>query len=191
MIERTLVKIYAEALYQLAEGRDSVDTVYEEIQGLEALFRASVEMATYLTSPQVDRKEKKDFIRKVLGTRISKLTLHFLLTLVDRGREIIIPDLAGEFKEILDGIHNRIDVDVTSAVPLEEDLVRSIRESLSRVLGREIILHPRGDPEILGGIIIRVGDMVLDSSLRGQMERLRECLLREERRRVTVNEDSA
>jgi F-type H+-transporting ATPase subunit delta len=191
MIERTLIKIYAKALYQLADEKGRVDEVYDELRDLSTLFKDSKELYALLTSPKVDRKEKKRIIRDTLGPVCSRLTVYFLLTLIDKNREVLIPFMSEEFKEILDDVHNRIDVEVTSAIRLEDDMLRRIKDALSRVLQKEIVLQPRVDPDILGGIIVRVEDTVLDSSLKGRMERLRERMLGEDRRRVTANEDSA
>ena len=191
MIERTLVKIYAEALFQIAEERLIVEEVYEDLKQLKWLFEESRELSNFLTSPKVDRKDKKLLLKKTLSDSLSPLTFHFLLTLVDKSREIIIPHLAVEIMEILDRIHNRIDVDITSAVPLEDHIKGKLNDTLSRVLNKEVMLHPRTDPTILGGIIVKVEDRIMDGSLLGELERLRAHLLDTERRSVGVNEDSA
>ncbi len=191
MIERTLVRIYGEALYQIAEERGKVDEIYEELRYLKDLYNGSKELSGFLSSPKVDRGDKKRMIQKTLGPHLSTLTGNFLSTLVDKSREVLIPYLAGEFKEILDRIHNRIDVDVTSAVPLGDEIQAKLRETLSRVLGKEIMLHMKIDPEILGGIVVRVEDKIMDGSILGQFESLREQMLGNKRRRVTANEDSA
>ena len=191
MIERTLVRIYGEALYQIAEERGVVDEVYGELRDLEDLYRGSKELSTFLNSPKVDRGEKKDLVRKVLGPQFSDLTRQFLELLVDKNREVLIPYLAGEFKEILDDLHNRIDVDVTSAVPLPEDLQDRLKGTLSRLLDKEVLLHPKIDPGILGGIVVRVEDKIIDGSVKGRLEDLRKKLLENHRRRVAANEDPA
>lgn len=191
MIERTLVRIYGEALFQIAEERGVVDETYEELRALEELYNGSEELSGFLTSPKVDRDDKKRMIRNTLGPHLSTLTHNFLGTLIDKNREVLIPYLAGEFKEILDRINNRIDVDVTSAVPLGDDLQERLRDALSGVLGKEIILHLKIDPDILGGIVVRVEDTIMDISIQGEFESLRDQLLGNRRRRVTANEDSA
>ncbi len=191
MIERTVVRIYAEALFQIADEKKRVEETCEELRQLENLFNDSKELSTFLVSPQVDRREKKRVVQKTLGQAFSPQTIHFLLTLIDKNREPLIPYMADEFKDILDRIHNRINVEITSAVPLQEDAIRKVKETLSRSLEKEIMLHPKTDPDIIGGIIVRVEDRILDGSVLGQLERLRMRMLGKERRRVTVNEDSA
>ncbi len=190
MIERTLVKIYAEALFQIADESGRVEEVYEELQQLEGIFNDSKEFSAFLTSPKVDRREKKRLLQKALSPAYSRQTIHFLLTLIDKNREILIPHMANEFKDILDRIHNRIDVEITSTVQLQDDVIRKATETLSRSLNKEVIVHQKMNPDILGGIIVRVEDRILDGSILGQIERLREQMLGKERRRVTVNEDS-
>jgi F-type H+-transporting ATPase subunit delta len=189
MIERTLVKIYAEALFQIADERGRVEEVYGELQQLECIFNDSKEFTTFLTSPKVERQEKKRLLQKVLSSDFSRLTIHFLLTLIDKNREILIPYMANEFKDILDRIHNRIDVEITSAMRLQDDLLRKATETLSRSLNKEILVNQKIDPDILGGIVVRVEDRILDGSIRGQIERLKAQMLGKEIRRVTVNED--
>jgi F-type H+-transporting ATPase subunit delta len=191
MIESTLVKIYAEALFQIAEENDVVSDIHEELLQLEILFGESATLSAFLTSPKVDVKEKKQLIKKVLGPHFSPLIIHFLFTLSDKNRELIIPYMANEFKEILDRIHNRIDVDITSAVPLQESVVQRIKDNLSATLGKEIILHSNLDPSIIAGIIIRVEDRILDGSTHGYLRRLKARLLGHEIRRVATNENSA
>jgi F-type H+-transporting ATPase subunit delta len=191
MIERTLVRIYGEALFQVAEEKGVVDEIYEELRTLEELYNGSKELSGFLSSPKIDRGDKKRLIQKTFGPHLSTLTQNFLGTLIDKNREILIPYLAGEFKEILDKIHNRIDVEVTSAVPLSDAIQARLRDTLSGLLGKEVILHVKTDPDILGGIIVRVEDKIMDASVQGQFESLRDQLLGNRRRRVTANEDSA
>ncbi len=191
MIERTVVRIYAEALFQIADEKKRVEETCEELRELESLFNGSKELSAFLISPQVDRREKKRVVQKTLGQAFSPQIIHFLLTLIDKNREPLIPYMADEFKDILDRIHNRIDVEITSAVPLQEDAIRKVKETLSRSLEKEIIVHTKTDPDIIGGIVVRVEDRVLDGSILGQLERLRMRMLGKDRRRVTVNEDSA
>ena len=191
MIERTIVKIYAEALHQIAEERRTVDEVYGELRDLEALFRDSRELSDFLSSPMVDRNEKKRIVTRALGPAFTQLTIHFLLTLVEKNREALIPYMADEFKSILDRVHNRIEVDVTSARPLHDDIVRRLAETLSRSLDKEVILHNKTDPGILGGIVVRVEDWIMDGSLRGQIEKLREQLLGVGKRSAVAHENTA
>lgn len=191
MIERTLVRIYAEAIYEMARDRDAVETIGGELEELERLFGESPEFSSLLLSPNVDREEKKRVMRKVLGGAISPLALYFLLTLIDKNREILIPYMAGEYREILDRALNRTDAEVTSAVPLEEELLARIRDVLARALEKEVRLNMKVDPTILGGIVVRVEDRVLDASLLGRFERLRPRMLGSERRSTVANEDTA
>jgi F-type H+-transporting ATPase subunit delta len=191
MIEKTLVRIYAEALFQLAEERSEVEQVYGELRDLERLYDASKELSAFLCSPQVDQAEKKRLIERTLKPHLSPLTFHFLLTVVEKNREVLIPYMAEEFKEILDRINRRIDVDIRTAVSLPDDIVARLVGTLSRLLGKEVIPHVETDPNILGGFIVRVEDRILDASLLGKLEGLRVQLLENGRRRTAVNEDTA
>ncbi len=191
MIESTLVRIYAEALFQIADEKGVVTEIHEELRHFESLFRETAALSTFLTSPKVDTKEKKQLVKRVLGPHFSPLIIHFLFTLIDKHRELLIPHMANEFKEILDRIHNRIDCDITSAVPLQDSVVQRTKESLSAALGKDVIIRSHTDPSIIGGIIIRVEDRILDGSILGELKKLKARLLGQERRRVLTNENPA
>jgi F-type H+-transporting ATPase subunit delta len=168
---------YAEALFGAARERGELEAVLEDLNEFSSALDGSEELRLFFFGGQVPEREKRRAIDALTeGMRLS--TRNFLKVLVDNGREHILEDVARRYEDLVKEHLGRVEVEVTTAVELSEDATNRLRERLGRVLkGREVVLETRVDPHLLGGAVFRFGGQMMDGSIRGRLESLREGML--------------
>ena len=177
MRTETIARNYAEALFELAERAGQPERFGDLIDAVAAAVETIPKLKAVLMSPRVPKAEKARF----LGAALKQAPREFVLWLqavVKRGRQQILREIATEYQALLDQKLNRVRASVTLARKPDDKLKTLIEERLSRQLDKEVIAAYLIDPEILGGTIIRVGDRVLDGSVRRRMTKLRRQLTR-------------
>lgn len=177
MRDATVARSYAEALFALAEKHGQHDEFAAGTQMLEALLRLDPRVSQFLHTPKIEASVKKDALRDALSGRVHPLFLNFLLLVIDKRRQRLLAGIAREYRVLLDEKLGRLNVDVTLARAPEDAELREIATRLSRVLDREVVPHVHVDEGILGGIIVRYRDRVIDGSLRRRLLALRGKLL--------------
>jgi F-type H+-transporting ATPase subunit delta len=173
----TIARNYAEALFELAERAGQPDRFADLIDAVAAAVETIPKLKAVLMSPRIPKAEKARF----LGAALKQAPREFVLWLqavVKRGRQQILREIAIEYQALSDQKLNRVRASVTLARKPDDKLRTLIEERLSRQLDKEVIAAYLIDPEILGGTIIRVGDRVLDGSVRRRMTKLRRQLTR-------------
>jgi F-type H+-transporting ATPase subunit delta len=174
--KETVARNYAETLFQLGEQSGNTDPYADLIDAVAAAVEQTPRVQAVLMSPRVAKGEKA----RILGDALQDVPREFVLflqALVKRGRQQLLREIATEYMNLLDQKLDRVRAGVTLARDADEKLKRSIQESLSRQLGKQVIPAFTVDPEILGGTIVRVGERVLDGSLRRRITKLRRQLL--------------
>lgn len=180
MGEATVARTYAEALLDLARQDDAIEVYADAIHWIGELLRSEREFRLFLDTPRLDAGEKKSVVREALGDRVPTRFLRFLYVVIDKRRQRLIPEIATKFADLVDEHYGRVQVGVTLAHEPGEELKRALGERLVRAFEKEILPQYRIDPGILGGVIIRVGDRVMDGSLRRRLQSLRHMLMRAE-----------
>jgi F-type H+-transporting ATPase subunit delta len=175
--ETTVARSYAEALFDLAEQKQLHDSFAATLGDLETAFQSEPALAMFLASPKVGAGAKKDALRTALKNRAHPMFLNFLMLLVDKRRQRLLLEVGREYRNLLDEREGRLHVQVTLARQPEEKARAELAQQLGRSLGREVVPHIHVNRDILGGIIVRFGDRVLDGSLRRRMLSLRRRLL--------------
>lgn len=178
MRESTVARVYAETLLALATEHDVVPAVAEEAAALRESLVTTPRLGRFLQSPEIGPEEKLSALRRGLEGRLSSETLRFLDVVVRRGRQELLPLILETFAELVETSRNRETVQVTSAVPLADDLRRRLVTAFERATGHEIVLRVSLEPALLGGLVVQVGDTRIDGSLRTRLETLRERMLR-------------
>lgn len=177
MRDSTIARSYAEALLALGQRHDQAEAFATAIDDMAAILEAEPGLSRFLETPKVEPEEKKRVLKMALQGRVPPLFLNFLLVVFDKRRQRLIREIAREYRTLLDEHLGRIHVQVTLAREPDERMEREISEDLSKKLGRIVVPHVRVDPQILGGIVVRYGDRVLDGSLRRRLMSLRRRLL--------------
>lgn len=171
------VSTYAEALFQAARERDELEQTLDDLREFIDALRESEELRLFYYGGQVPEREKRRAI-DALTEGMTRSTTNFLKVLSDNGREEILEEVVLRYEDLVKEHLGRVEVDLITAVELSEEELDGIRERLGRILeGQEVVLHPRVDPEILGGAVFRFGGRMVDGSVRGQLASLREEML--------------
>ena len=172
-----VAEVYARALFEAAKDRDVLDPVHEQLGQFADALDQNRELAQFFFSPYFSVEEKKEALhRAVEGAEPT--FMNFLEALLERHRMPVIFRIRSRFEQLWEEEHKLLPVEVTSAVPLDERTVNSIGDTIGKQLGRTIELSSSVDPEILGGVVLRVGNFVLDASIRNRLEKLRQQVAR-------------
>ena len=174
-----LAKVYARSLFELATdagGTDKLMEVADELEQICELAREDKKMNLFLTSPVVDVKARGKALSAIFTNRITDLTLKFLLVLNNKGRLDRLESIETAFDQLVQEAFGRIEVDVITPVAIDTELMATIKEKISTVLGKEPVLHPYVDESLLGGIKLRIGDQLIDGSVQTRLRKLSEKL---------------
>jgi F-type H+-transporting ATPase subunit delta len=170
--------VYAEALFDAADPKGQVEAVLEELRSLvNDVFRAQPELERLLASPAIGRDRRAGLIRKALEGRTSDVFLNFLLVLNKHDRLELLRAVLGEAEVLNDKRHNRVRVDIRTAVALPDDQREQLRSGLRDVLQSEPVLNIKIDPELIGGIVVQAGDYQYDGSVRKQLQNIQSQLV--------------
>jgi F-type H+-transporting ATPase subunit delta len=167
-----IARVYADALFEAAEDRGELDTIHEELGQFVGALNESQDMRVFFFSPYFSSEEKKRAIRAAISGG-SEEVVNFLELLAEKHRMPAIFRIRRRFDELWAEAKRRLEVTLTSAVELDKSVVDKVGEEVARQTDRKIDLSSEVDPEILGGLVLRVGNMVLDASLRSKLEKLR------------------
>ena len=171
------VSTYAEALFEAARERDELEEVLSDLGEFVDALHDSEELRLFFYGGQIPERQKRRALDGLTeGMRTS--TTNFLKVLVDNGREEIVEEVLARYEGLVKEHLGRIEVEVTTAVELSEDQRGRLKERLAEVLeGREIILETNVDPDLIGGAVFQYGGRMMDGSIRGRLESLREGML--------------
>ena len=167
-----IARVYADALFEAAEDRGELDTIHEQLGQFVDALNESRDMRVFFFSPYFSSEEKKRAIRGAISGASDEL-VNFLELLAEKHRMPAIFRIRRRFDELWAEAKRRLEVTLTSAVELDKSVVDKVGEEVARQTDRKIDLSSEVDPEILGGLVLRVGNMVLDASLRSKLEKLR------------------
>lgn len=176
MRDTTVARNYAEALYAIAEKHGKADAFAASLSEIGEMLDADPSIGAFLQTPKVDLVSKKKALRSAFTGRVDALVLNFLLVVLEKRRQRLISEIAREFGAILDEKSGRLHVNVTLAHAADDATQQTITKELSRILGRTAIPHITVDPKIVGGIVVRYGDHILDGSVRRRLAGLRNRL---------------
>jgi len=177
--------VYATALAEAAEAAGVLPAVGEETEAFAKAWRENKNTRDFFLSGAVQRHEKEQAIEKAMRGRAQDLMVNFLQILLWRDRLWLLPEIGGALTKILDRRGNRVPVRITTATPLPPDQVASIVTRLRASLGKEPIVAQEVNPSLLGGAVLRVGDVVADGSVRRKLVELRSRIVRSAESAVT------
>lgn len=177
-MERRIVRRYATALFGAARKAGLIDRIESDLGLVSYVMETSPRLVDALHSPLVPGASKRDILRDIFADKVHQLTLSYLYLLVNKRREGAILPTEEEFLLLANEARGVVAAEVTTAVRLERDEEARLKARLATMTGKDIHLVKNVDPEIIGGVLVRIGDTVIDGSIRGQLAALREQLLR-------------
>ncbi len=176
MAENTIVaRPYAKAVFELARDHDAFPQ-WAEFLALASLVAEDDGFLAFMRGLDADPDRLASIVIDVCGDRAGELQQNFIRVLAENGRLGCLPEIAREFTELRDEYENIAEVYVTSAVPLNETQKQEFAAAMKRRLGKDVRLNCDLDDSLIGGVIIRSGDVVIDGSLRGRIERLADAV---------------
>jgi F-type H+-transporting ATPase subunit delta len=186
MLTSQLASRYAQAIYELAAEKQALDAVEEQLVLIEQTLSSVPELATLLYHPQMPINAKKETVVKVFGTDLADYVRNFLLLLIDKRRETALPGIIKEYRALANQARNITEAEVITAMPLADSEREALAVKLSAVTGKKVILKTNIDQSILGGVIVKIGDKLIDGSVTRQLKALQTALLKTEVTKIGV-----
>jgi ATP synthase F1 delta subunit len=172
-----IARVYAESLFEVAQDKDKLDEIREELGQFADALDEDQELQVFFFSPYFSTAEKQSGIEKAV-TGASEEFRNFLDLLVEKHRMPVIFRIRRAYEELWRRENRKIDVTVTSAIELDDEVVKKIGKEIEEQTGQTVELSSRVDDAILGGLVLQVGNMVLDASIRNRLEKLRKNVAR-------------
>ena len=168
---------YAQSLLDLATEQNSAEPIGQELLQLQEIVEQNPAFAAYLSDPAIGIDEREQKLNKIFANQLSPLMHKFVGVLNVKGRLNLLGEIAAAYDDLLDERLGKIEVDLTVSQRLSADQLEEVRKRVSAALKRDAVLHQYVDEEIIGGLILRVGDQLIDASVRKQLQTLKEQML--------------
>lgn len=169
-------RTYARALFDAAKEKGRLAEVHEQLGDFVAATEQVPELASLLENPEVDRAAKMAALEELLADA-DELVRNFLLLLVEKNRIAGLAEIARELDSLVAAEERRLEVEITTAVELSDDEAREIVEQIEQAAGRQVEASRAVDPDLIGGLVLQVGSLRVDASVRGRLDQLRRDLL--------------
>ena len=173
----TIARPYAQAAFDIAKEKGDLKSWSDMLQLIAAVTSDAV-MNDMISNPAIEREKVVEIIVDVCGDKLNDLAKNFVKVLADNGRLNIVAEVALGYEEHRAEAEKTVESEVTSAFPLSDAQIKSMTEALKKRLGREVTLNTSVDETIVGGAIIRAGDLMIDGSVSGQLDKLATSLMK-------------
>lgn len=167
---------YASGIFELAKAEGELERVESELSAVARAIDGTPELRSALTDPQLPYDRKQGVIVDLLGERASSLTVGLVQLVVSQGRASELPAIARSFIETAAASRDRAVAEVRTAVPLDDATIERLAEALGKATGKTLEVKVVVDPEVIGGVIARIGDTVIDGSIASKVDDLRQVL---------------
>jgi F-type H+-transporting ATPase subunit delta len=167
-----IARVYARSLFEVAKEQDKLDVVREQLGEVADAVSADRELQIFFFSPYFSTEEKEDGLRKVIDGA-DPAVLNFLELLVEKHRMPALFRIRRVYDELWEHENKLLPVEITSAVELDEEIAQRIGDQIGKQTGQHVELTKTVDPDIIGGLVLRVGNSILDASIRTRIETLR------------------
>lgn len=176
MRAQTVARIYAETLLRLALEEDALEEVDEGVRVLSGLLEENETLTRFFEAPQIPGDEKRAVIESAFGERFHSALVRFLYLVVDKRREPLFGEIAKAWRELLDERANQVTATIVTAAEIDAETHDTFRVALEESTGKRVTLEQAVDPGLIGGVVVRLGDTVVDGSLRRRLDTLRHML---------------
>ncbi len=177
MLNHAISRRYARALFELAQEKGLLDQTNRELELVVNMYEADGYLRAFMNDVMVSPSKKREVLSGVLEGKVSPLVLNFLFVVVQKRREPYLPSIYRAFQDLANEALGFVEVEVRSAVPLQEETARNLEARLGAKLGKRVKLRTQVAPELIGGLAVRVGDTLMDGSVRTRLRRMHERLI--------------
>jgi len=180
LIGSEIAKRYAKALFEIAREENKIEAIYDELKSFSSLLEENTNLMDFLANPVFERSDKKIVISEILQkTGVSVIASNFLKLLVDKRRIDTLPQIEMCYQKYMDEVLNKARVHIMTAFALSGEISEKVKKKLESYTGKNVEMIIDEDPSLLGGVVVRVGDILYDGSIKTQLAGIRE-LIREE-----------
>ncbi len=172
-----IASAYAEAVLDLAAKNAEEDKVLSELQLINVVFASDKDMHVVINHPAIRANQKKEVLKTVFGGKISVLTDNLINLLADKRRLDLLPFIESGYRELLNQRKNIVSALLTCSEPMADNNIANIKAQLTEHLGKRLELEVKVDPTLIGGVVLRLGDQVIDGSLKGRLKALEKTLM--------------
>ena len=171
---QNIAAIYAEALFEVAQQRHQSELVHAQLVGLAELIQTDAQFAEFLACPAIGRKQKIDSITRVFKDKLSELLMNFLDILNNRDRLALLSRISHEYNKLEDNRAGRIKATAVTAIELDDKEQARLSEQIGRALHKKVLLQTKTDISIIGGLILKIDNTIMDGSVKHSLEKLSE-----------------
>jgi F-type H+-transporting ATPase subunit delta len=168
---------YARSLLELAQERNVTEPIGQELEQITQVLESNPTFREFLKDPGIGTEERTGVLDRVLQSRVNPLLGNFLGVLNLHGRLGLLEQIAAAYGDLLEELHGKVEVDVTVAQRLTADELEQVRQRVGSALKKDAVVHQYVDESIVGGLVLRVGDKLIDASVRSQLETMRRQFL--------------
>jgi len=173
-----VTRVYAEALFRAAKERGVVADINENLQGLAEMMQGNPEFQHFLGAPMIDVLRKKAAVQKSFQGNVDDMLVDFLCLLIDKNRADALEGVAQQYRVLADKDAGRVRISATTSHPLSDEQRTVLQDSLQQKLQSDCTIEAKVDTELVGGMILRIGDKLYDGSVRRQLQRVGDQLMR-------------
>lgn len=177
MLNLQLAKKYAVAMFELAQEENKLVEYGEQLAEISTLFKTQPELKAFMSNPQIQPSAKKELLNKVFGSDIEKSVHNFMLLLIDKRRIALIEEIVGEYEALYNEVRNIVVAHVTTAVAMEKPQEKALTAKLEAITGKHIQLKTHIDKSIIGGVVVKMGDKLIDGSVTSKIKSLGKQLM--------------
>ena len=174
MASEEVVRGYAEALFRIVQAEGELERVEDELYRFGKLLDQHHELKQALSDQSIDRAQRRKVLEDLLSDKVSPHTLGLLTFVVERGRARQLPQILEQLADLAAEARESVVAEVRSAVPLDDNQQRELAGALSKATGKKVEVKALVDPSVIGGVVAKVGDTVIDGSVRRRLEQLKE-----------------
>jgi len=181
MINGSLARRYSQALFEIA-SETSLDTVDNDLRELTKLVEENAEVKSVLLHPHISLSIKKSIMEKILGEDFGEVTRHFFYLLIDRKRENLLPLIQHEFTRLADEARQVVEAKVASAIELSVSQLDNLKKAIKQMTGKDVRILSEVRADLIGGVLVQVGDRVIDGTIAHALKQMRVDLRRNSER---------
>jgi F-type H+-transporting ATPase subunit delta len=176
MLNQAVARRYASALFELAQEKGQIDQVDHELGMVAGMVESNSQLKAVVEDVLLAPQVKRDLVEKLFAGKVSPLVMNFLSVVVTKRREAYLPQMYRSFLDMANAVRGIVEVEVRSAVALSEEMAANLEQKLVSRLGKRVKFQTQVAPELIGGLVVRVGDELMDGSVRTRLRRLRDRL---------------
>ena len=188
MLSNELANKYARAIFELAVEEDKLQEVTNNLKFVNETIKLQPDLSDFMYHPHVKIEAKKEVFSQIFQTEIGDLTNKFISLLMDKKREMLLPQIVSEYEMLANQVQNIVKAEITVARELNSEQRVALINKLSNVTGKTVVAEFKVASNILGGVIVKIGDKLIDGSVVRQLEALKTQLLADETTKIGVNE---